>query len=80
MEVNKFVNNQKSQQAQEELLSLLLTEAGIDVAVEPKINPRKNTFDCYSLSYTQEGLWFLSQLEPESPFYNLAAAVSFKGN
>jgi amino acid adenylation domain-containing protein len=31
------------------------------------------------LSYAQQRMWFLAQLEPESPFYNIAKAIHFKG-
>lgn len=31
------------------------------------------------LSYTQEGLWLLCQIEPDSPFYNVGTAFIFHG-
>ena len=64
---------------EEELLALLLAEEGIDLGVNQEISPRQNTNDALPLSYTQEGLWFLSQVEPDNPFYNLSAAFSFQG-
>jgi amino acid adenylation domain-containing protein/FkbH-like protein len=31
------------------------------------------------LSHAQQRMWFLNQLEPDNPFYNIAAAVRMKG-
>ena len=49
-----------------ELLELLLQEDG----------DADNTFP---VSFSQQRLWFLDQLEPGNPFYNISAAVHFKG-
>ena len=41
--------------------------------------PPRNLFSPAPLSYIQEGLWFLYELEPESPIYNIPAAVRIQG-
>lgn len=41
--------------------------------------PRAAEADAYPLSLSQERLWFLQQLEPESPAYNLVLAVRIRG-
>ena len=70
-------------QDQEDLLSLLLEEEGIQSALDDtRILPRKKagkTIKNPPLSHTQKGQWFLHQLEPNNPFYNICATVQFEG-
>src|SRR3954451_13843429 len=48
------------------LLELLIQEAG-------------NEFNAFPLSFAQQRLWFLDQLQPDSPLYNLPSAVYLSG-
>ena len=46
----------------------------------PPVEPRDRRADlALPLSYSQERLWFLQQLEPESPAYNMPAALRLRG-
>ena len=62
-----------------ELLALLLEEAGIEDTPRETIPPRQNN-DNLPLSYAQQRLWFLQQLEPDNPFYNIPSALRLRGN
>lgn len=48
---------------------------------ENKVPPllRVSRSEKLPLSFAQQRLWFLSQLEPESPFYNVATAIRIHG-
>jgi len=50
--------------------------AGADVA--PPLRPAART-EALPLSFAQERLWFLNQLEPGNPFYNMPAALRLRG-
>jgi amino acid adenylation domain-containing protein/non-ribosomal peptide synthase protein (TIGR01720 family) len=41
--------------------------------------PRRDPGKAIPLSHAQERLWFLDQLEPQNPFYNVAAAIRLIG-
>jgi len=62
-----------------ELFKLLLEKKGIDTLGMQTIPRRTQTSPC-QLSFAQQRLWFLSQLEPDSPLYNMSAAVRLKGS
>ncbi|HEV7515086.1 MAG TPA: condensation domain-containing protein, partial [Thermoanaerobaculia bacterium] len=63
---------------QREMLAALLAEEGIDLAGEPPIAPLHGQGD-QQLSFSQQRLWFLQRLEPESPFYNIGVEVRLSG-
>jgi len=46
--------------------------------VKPPLTPLQNR-EPLPLSFAQQRLWFLNQLEPDSPFYNVAAAMLLTG-
>jgi Condensation domain len=61
-----------------ELLAHLLEEEGIELLPAQRITPRGH-LDELPLSFAQQRLWFLSQLDPASPVYNLSSAYRLRG-
>jgi amino acid adenylation domain-containing protein len=61
------------------LLESLLREQGIRSAKTERIPARQKTGPA-PLSFAQQRLWFLNQLEPSSPLYNIHAAVNLVGS
>jgi amino acid adenylation domain-containing protein len=64
--------------AKRALFELRLKQKVTAGAVEQRI-PRRTTREPIPLSFGQQRLWFLNQLEPESPFYNEAKAIRLIG-
>src|SRR5690349_3836584 len=60
------------------ILQALLREQGITAANAERI-PRRIDANPAAVSFAQQRLWFLDQLEPESPLYNIHAAVDLSG-
>jgi hypothetical protein len=59
------------------LLEKWLLENGTPAA-HTQIPPRESSDPC-ALSFSQQRLWFLTQLEPESPIYNVPHAIRIRG-
>ncbi|HEX2268876.1 MAG TPA: condensation domain-containing protein, partial [Pyrinomonadaceae bacterium] len=49
------------------------------VASQPAVIPRRNGEDQLPLSFAQQRLWFLDQLEPDNPFYNIPIGAQLTG-
>ncbi|RMF36691.1 MAG: non-ribosomal peptide synthetase, partial [Chloroflexi bacterium] len=60
------------------LLELLLKEEGVDLS-RSLILPRKREGNALPLSFAQQRLWFLDQLAPNTPLYNIPDAIRLRG-
>src|SRR5215471_2399699 len=75
---NSIKSTEALSQKKRALLELLLKEKRASAPVTNKI-PRRPPAPYAPLSFAQEQMWFLDQLNPGSSYYNLPVSIRFKG-
>src|SRR5882672_488894 len=65
-------------QVKRELLARFMANEGVDSGAAERI-PRREKFSPCPLSFAQQRLWFLNQLEPGNPAYNISLALRLRG-
>ncbi|MEH2290147.1 amino acid adenylation domain-containing protein [Nostoc sp.] len=61
------------------LLTKILTQITTDAIPSLSFIQQEKNTSIYPLSFTQQGLWFINQLTPDTPTYNIPIVISFKG-
>lgn len=64
---------------QRDLLVLLLSKKKREEAARSHIVPLSRASDTFALSFAQQRLWFLSQLQQENAVYNVSGGVRMEG-
>ena len=62
-----------------ELFEAMLLEQGVDLS-EIMIVPQKRDENRFPLSFSQQRLWFLDQLQPGTSLYNITSVLRLRGN
>jgi hypothetical protein len=78
MKIKESTNESDHFEEKKELLALLLEEEGFNIQKTPVIPPRKSAA-APPLSFAQQRLWFLDQLEPGRSLYNIPFAYRILG-
>jgi amino acid adenylation domain-containing protein len=75
--ITDFFEEASIQALATKILAQLLRANSLSLLPLTKVN---NNTDTHPLSFTQTRLWFLEQLKPGNPAYNIVFAVRLKGN
>ncbi|PMB15529.1 non-ribosomal peptide synthetase [Fischerella thermalis] len=61
------------------LVTKILAQMTTDGLPSVSLTQQEKNTSIHPLSFTQQGLWFINQLTPDTPTYNIPIVISFKG-
>lgn len=78
--MSNLTDDQELSQEQQELLELLMAREAEKEADDLQAIPRQASGHHHPLSFTQQRLWFLEQLEPGTPLNNIPQSLLLEGS
>jgi hypothetical protein len=61
------------------LATKILAQLTTDAIPSISLTQQEKNTSIYPLSFAQQGLWFINQLTPDTPTYNIPIVINFKG-